>query len=94
MRKKQIATTIDKLGKLKAKISELKKEEDSLREALLKAGAGEYEGALFRACIFESERKVIDWTEIVKACKVPKAVIEKNTTCVEYTSLRLSAKPT
>ena len=44
---------VDQLGRVKAQLAELKKQEEKLRAEVAAMGAGSYEGALFRATVGE-----------------------------------------
>jgi hypothetical protein len=56
----------DQLGRLKADAADLKAREDALKAELIRRGATEAEGALFRATLTEAARWTLD-TDRVKA---------------------------
>ena len=55
-----LASTIDRLGVLKAQMAELATEEKALKAVIIDHGPGAYEGELFRATVSESERATLD----------------------------------
>ena len=85
-----ISATIDELGTLKAKIAELKKREDELKDILESAGVTKAEGELFRVTITESVRETLDM-EAVRA-KLSPQFIRAHTKETHYTTVRVSAR--
>lgn len=51
---------VDTLGLLKAQIADLTAQAEAIKTELIAAGAGAYEGALFRATVAEVKRSFID----------------------------------
>ena len=60
MNRARAARIVDELGALKAKISELSKQEEALKEQLKAAGDNEYDGALFRATVSSYVQEKLD----------------------------------
>ena len=85
-----ISATIDELGQLKAKIADLKKREDELKDLLEGAGVTKAEGDLFRVTITQSVRESLDM-EAVKA-KLSPQFIRAHTKETRYTTVRVSAR--
>lgn len=56
-----IKKVVDRLGEIKAAISNLETEEKKLIDKLKELGPGVYSGTLFDANIFESPRETTDW---------------------------------
>lgn len=56
----------DRLGALKAEIADLETREKALRDELIRRGAAEVEGALFRVTVADAVRWTLD-TKTVKA---------------------------
>jgi hypothetical protein len=62
-----LATIVDELGYIKAKIADLKQIESALAEGLKATGAGAVEGREFRATVSVSDQTLIDRAEFTKA---------------------------
>lgn len=55
MARKTNYAAVDELGRIKAKLAELKKQEAKLKAEVAAMGPGTYEGALFRATVGEDD---------------------------------------
>ena len=86
----QLTETVDQLGLLKAKISELKTEEDTLRAILVEAGPGAYEGEFYRATVSESERHTLDMEAVRE--KLSKKWIAEHTNTTEVVMVRVTSR--
>lgn len=60
MARKTNYAAVDELGRIRAKIAELKKQEDALKAEVAAMGPGAYEGALFRATVSTYETARFD----------------------------------
>jgi len=85
--KSNLTTAIDRLGVIKAKMAELKREEDELRDVLIEHGPGAYEGDLFRATVTLSERSTLDM-DAVRA-KLTAQFIRAHTKLTPVTTVRV-----
>jgi hypothetical protein len=61
-----LSTTIDAYGKLSAEITELQKQQKTLKEALTDLDAGKYEGDLFDLTVAEFPVTKVDWQAIAE----------------------------
>jgi hypothetical protein len=66
MKNAKIAAQIDNLGAIRAKIAELEKQERALVDMLKRMKPGRYEGQLFEANLFQTERASTDWKAIAE----------------------------
>ena len=71
---------VDRLGYLKAQIAELKKQEESLKNAILAGGNATYEGQVFRATVTETTRNFID-ADLARKCLTEKQLAKITKTC-------------
>jgi hypothetical protein len=85
-----LTDTVDHLGVIKARIAELKTEEDRLRTILIENGPGAYEGEFYRASVFQSERHTLDM-DAVRA-KLSAKWIAKHTNSIEVITVRVVAR--
>lgn len=75
-----ITELVDRLGRIKADISDLKEEEEKALKTLKDRGVGEYSGKLFAAQVFTQERnKQTNYEELAKDEKIPQRIIDKYT---------------
>ena len=68
--KNDLGSVVDRLGAVKAQISDLEGVEKSLRDQLVDSGVTEVEGTLFRATVSQSSVKKVDYAGIVKKLDV------------------------
>ena len=91
-----LLTKVDELGLLLARISELTKQADAIKDELKDAAtAGDikaFEGNLFKATIVEANRKVTDWKAIAKVCNIPEDVIIANTSVTAVFSVKTTSR--
>ena len=85
---------VDKLAQVKAKISDLKIDEQNLRQELIESGETTIEGIYHRAAISESAGKVtIDWHTVAMHFKPSRQLIKAHTSQGEaYATVRVSAR--
>lgn len=83
---------VDTLGQLKAQIADLKKQESMIKTALIDGGQFEYEGALFRATVSDSVRKVVDWKTVALRLNPSRQLLAANTTSKTITTVRCTAR--
>jgi hypothetical protein len=81
---------IDTLGALNAKIAELTKQADAIKDELKDAaslsGQKSFEGASYKATYSESNRSTVDWKAIAAELSIPADLIAKHTkTSAVYT---------
>lgn len=85
-----LASTIDRLGVLKAQLAELATEEKALKAVITEHGPGAYEGDMFRATVSTSERATLDM-DAVRA-KLSPQFITAHTSVTEVTMVRVVAR--
>jgi hypothetical protein len=85
-----IGTLIDELGVLKAKIAELEAIETLLKDQLIAAGPGAYEGDFYRATVSESERNTLDMKAV--RAKLSSQFITANTKTTPVTTVKVVAR--
>ena len=86
-----IASTIDTLGFLNARIAELTKQADALKKELVAAGVDSAEGSAFSMKIVCQFRENLDMAAVRE--KLSPQFITAHTTTKEVISVRISAKP-
>ena len=91
-----LLTKVDELGLLLARIADLTKQADAIKDELKDvATAGDikaFEGNLFKATIVEANRKVTDWKAIAKVCNIPEDVIIDNTSVTAVFSVKTTSR--
>ena len=89
-------SSVDTLGELLARISELTAQADKIKDEIKdKASLGGdkvVEGALFKATYIESNRKTTDWKAIAKICNIPEDVIIDNTSITAVYSVKVTSR--
>ena len=85
-----LGALVDRLGKLKAKISELCDQENEIKDQLIKSRLPEIDGDLFRACISTHERITLN-SEKVKKFLTPAQFVQC-TKVSEVTQVRVNAR--
>ena len=83
-------STVDELGLLKAQIADLKAKEEVLKTALVAQGAGDYDGALYRARVAEISRSFID-ADLARKYLTDKQLAKITKTCGTVT-VRVTAR--
>lgn len=85
---------VDKLAQVKAKIADLKIDEQALRQELIDSGETSIEGIYHRAAISESDGKTtIDWQTVAMHFKPSRQLIKAHTSQGEaYATVRVSAR--
>jgi hypothetical protein len=81
---------IDALGQLKAQIADLESQESKLKKAITGAGAGAYEGSLFRVTVTISSRETLDMEAVRK--HLSPQFIRAHTRASETTTVRVTAR--
>jgi hypothetical protein len=86
---------IDTLGALNAKIAELTKQAESIKDELKDAaslsGQKVLVGASYVAAYTESNRSTVDWKAIAKELSIPADLIAKHTKSTAVYSIKTSA---
>lgn len=85
-----LASTIDRLGVLKAQIAELAAEEKALKAVITEHGPGAYEGDIFRATVSTSERETLDMVAVRE--HLSRQFIAAHTSVTEVTMVRVVAR--
>lgn len=90
--------SIDTLGELLAKIDELEKQADAIKDSLKDISTSStdaqkvFDGVLFRATVVESNPKKTNWDAIKKELNIPQAIIDKHTTTTARFAVRTTSK--
>lgn len=90
--KKSNMTLADQLGNLQAEIEAMRAQERELKDALIDEGLGTYEGDLYDATVFESDRPTTAWKAIATKLGASAQMIAGNTKRSIITSVRCTAK--
>ena len=85
-----LTSAIDRLGLLKAQLSELAREEKELKAVLIEQGPGAYEGDLFRVTVSQSERETLDMEAVRE--KLTRQFIAAHTVVTPVTTVRVVAR--
>ncbi len=85
-----LASTIDRLGVLKAQMAELAIEEKALKAVIIEHGPGAHEGDIFRATVSTSERETLDMAAV--RAKLSPQFITAHTSVTEVTMVRVVAR--
>ena len=85
-----ISKLVDDLGILKAEIADLAAKEKTIKEQLIEAGVGAYDGDFFRASVSVSQRETLD----ADACraKLSPQFIAAHTKVTDVTTIRVTAR--
>ena len=92
MNRKSNMTLADQLGVLQAEIAVLEAQESDLKELLKAEGVGTYEGDLYDATVFDSERKTTAWKKIAEKLGASAQMVAGNTTASITTSVKVIAR--
>jgi len=86
---------IDTLGALNAKIAELTKQADAIKDELKDrasiSGEKSFEGASYKATYSESNRSTVDWKAIAAELSIPADLIAKHTKTSAVYSIKTTA---
>lgn len=83
-------SNIDRLGEIKAKIAELKKEEEALRDEIVALGVGTHEGDLFRVSVSITERETLDMAAVRE--HLSRQFIQAHTNITSVTTVKVVAR--
>ncbi len=61
----------DKIGQLKAQVSDLNEKIDQLKQELIDAKVTEVDGKLFRVTLSTEEKAIVDWKSIAATYELP-----------------------
>ncbi len=75
-----LTTVVDKLGKLKSMLADMREEEKALKQRLIDSGYDEIEGDLFRVVVSKTNTSRVDYKSLVDHLEVPSKVVESFTT--------------
>ena len=87
-----VQTTVDRLGKIKAKMADLKNEEDELKNQLLAEGISKAEGQLFRVSISRSSCTKTCWKAVAEKLEPSRQLIQAHTTTTPRIQFRVVAR--
>ncbi len=90
--KKSNLTLADQLGNLQAEIEAMQKQERELKDSLIDEGLGTYEGDLYDATVYESDRKTVAWKRVAEKLGATAQMIAGNTKRSVTTSVKCTAK--
>ena len=85
-----LTALIDELGVLKAQIADLEVRETALKDALIEAGPGAYEGDFYRATVSVADRNTLDMKKVRE--KLSPQFIAANTKTTEVTTVKVVAR--
>jgi hypothetical protein len=89
-------SSVDTLGELLARIAELTKQADAIKDSIKDqaslGGAKVVEGALFKATYIEANRKTTDWKAISEIYNIPDEVIIDNTKVTAVFSVKVTSR--
>jgi hypothetical protein len=89
-------SSVDTLGELLARIAELTKQADAIKDSIKDqaslGGDKVVEGALFKATYIESNRKSTDWKAIAEIYNIPDEVIIDNTKVTAVFSVKVTSR--
>ena len=89
--------TIDTLGALLAKIADLTKEADAIKDELKESatapnGSNVFEGDLFKATVVESNRSTIDWKKLCKELNIGEEVLANYTKTAAVFAVKVTSR--
>lgn len=91
----ELCVSIDTLGALNAKIAELTKQADAIKDELKErasiSGEKSFEGASYKATYTESNRSTVDWKAIAAELSIPADLIAKHTKSTAVYSIKTTA---
>ena len=87
---KHAGTLVDEIGRLKAQIAPIEKELKRKQDLLKAYGDGKYEGSLYDASVFTSERNLLDMDAV--RGKLSPQFIKAHTTVSESVTVKVTAK--
>jgi len=89
-------SSVDTLGELLARIAELTKQADAIKDSIKDqaslGGAKVVEGAFFKATYIEANRKTTDWKAIAEIYNIPDEVIIDNTKVTAVFSVKVTSR--
>lgn len=93
----ELMTEVDFLGALLAQISDLTKQADKIKDSLkdratVPGGSKVYEGAMFKATVVESDRKVVDYKKMLADLGVSAETIQKYTSTTAVFAVKTTSK--
>ena len=97
MNRNEMMTEVDVLGALLAQISDLTKQAESIKDSLkdqatAPGGSKVYEGALFKATVVESDRKVVDYKKMLADLGVSAETILRYTSTTAVFAVKTTSK--
>lgn len=93
----ELMTEVDVLGALLAQISDLTKQAESIKDSLkdqatAPGGSNVFDGAMFRATVVSSDRKVVDYKKMLADLGVSAETIAQYTSTTAVFSVKTTAK--
>jgi hypothetical protein len=85
-------TNIDRLGMLLAQAADLNEQIEALKDDIKNQGEGHYEGNLYKACVTLSQRKVIDYKNLLTLLNAPADLVADNTKTTASITLKVTAR--
>jgi hypothetical protein len=82
-----VTLAIDEIGRVDARIADLKKTRDNLADIIKSLGAGSYDGELFRATVSVSDRETLDMKAVRE--KLSPQFISAHTNVTTVVALRV-----
>ena len=88
----ELAAAVDEIGVLKAAIAPLEAKLKALQAKLKAVGDGRYEGLLYDATVFTSERSTLDMAAVKEKLSVQ--FLTAHTSVTEVVTIKVTAKKT
>lgn len=93
----ELMTEVDVLGALLAQISDLTKQADAIKDSLkdqatVPGGSKVYEGAMFRATVVSSDRKVVDYKKMLSDLGVSAETIAQYTSVTAVFAVKTTSR--
>jgi hypothetical protein len=90
--KRTLEETVDELGRIKARIANLTKQEEELRQELIAGGVSEVDGKLFHATISKYEVALTDWQTIAEKLSPSRQLVTAHTKIDGRTSVKVFSR--
>lgn len=83
---------VDRLGQVKARLADLRAEEESLKSQLTDAGVDALEGRLFRATVSRYKQTSVDYAGLLEQIRPAPRLVKQFTSTSERTAVRVVSR--
>lgn len=83
---------VDRLGQVKARLADLRAEEEALKGQLTDAGVEALEGRLFRATVSHYEQTNVDYAGLLERLRPASRLVKQFTSTSERTAVRVVSR--